>query len=203
MMELETALHGVARLAFDTSPIIYFIEAHPRYDSLVTEVFRHLDRRLMVGFTSVIALAEVLVFPSRTGNEELRARDYYFLLNSDELTTLSIGPEIASCAVTTQVQPFDRIHRMRANSASSRRTLRVRGDQSRALPQFGMGLTPTTVRMNRLGEGRAKADVDSYSPSATVAASMLPGLHASRRLRTHVVSAPLSSCQSCKSCLST
>jgi len=82
---------------------------------------------------------------------------------------------------------------MRANSASSRRTLRVRGDPSRALPQFGMGLTPTTVRMNRLGEGRAKADVDSYSPSATVATSMLPGLHASRRRRTHGVRAPLQS----------
>ncbi len=36
-MRLDDALRGVTRLGFDTSPFIYFVEAHPRYDALVTD----------------------------------------------------------------------------------------------------------------------------------------------------------------------
>ena len=42
----------------------------------------------------------------------------------------------------------------------------------------------------------------SFVSAWTVAASMLPRLHAPRRRRTHGVRAPLQSCQSCQSCLS-
>jgi hypothetical protein len=37
-MKIESALTGIARLGFDTSPIIYFVEANPRYDALITEI---------------------------------------------------------------------------------------------------------------------------------------------------------------------
>lgn len=60
-------LRGVARLAIDTAPVIYFVEAHPRYDALVTEVFRRISRRALVGITSLITLTEVLVQPYRRG----------------------------------------------------------------------------------------------------------------------------------------
>jgi len=36
-MNLDDALVGVSSLGIDTAPIIYLIEAHPRYDELVTE----------------------------------------------------------------------------------------------------------------------------------------------------------------------
>ena len=36
---LSTELRGITRLGLDTSPIIYFVEANPTYDALVTEVF--------------------------------------------------------------------------------------------------------------------------------------------------------------------
>ena len=39
MTPLDDALAGVTTVGFDTSPIIYFIEANPRYDVLVTEIF--------------------------------------------------------------------------------------------------------------------------------------------------------------------
>jgi hypothetical protein len=36
MMKLDDALAEVTDLGFDTAPIIYFIEANPRFDALVT-----------------------------------------------------------------------------------------------------------------------------------------------------------------------
>jgi hypothetical protein len=44
-MKLDADLTAVSRLAFDTAPIIYFVEAHPRYDALVTAIFERLVRR--------------------------------------------------------------------------------------------------------------------------------------------------------------
>jgi hypothetical protein len=38
-MKLEDALQGVSSLAFDTAPIIYFVEANPTYDKLVVSIF--------------------------------------------------------------------------------------------------------------------------------------------------------------------
>lgn len=40
MTTVEDALVGVSRLAIDTAPVIYFIEAHPRYDAVVSRVFQ-------------------------------------------------------------------------------------------------------------------------------------------------------------------
>jgi ABC-type polysaccharide/polyol phosphate export permease len=37
--KLNQALAGITKLGFDTSPIIYFIETHPKYDGIVTEIF--------------------------------------------------------------------------------------------------------------------------------------------------------------------
>jgi hypothetical protein len=34
VIKLDDALTGVDRLGFDTAPLIYFVEAHPRYDTL-------------------------------------------------------------------------------------------------------------------------------------------------------------------------
>ena len=41
-MKLDDALQGVSRLAFDTAPIIYFVEANPTYDKLVTNIFNRV-----------------------------------------------------------------------------------------------------------------------------------------------------------------
>ena len=53
MTSLGDALAGITRLAIDTAPIIYFVEANPRDDVLVTEVFRRhpelFERSNLVG----------------------------------------------------------------------------------------------------------------------------------------------------------
>jgi hypothetical protein len=43
MTKLDDALMGVTRLGFDTSPVIYFVEANPQYDALVTEIFQRVS----------------------------------------------------------------------------------------------------------------------------------------------------------------
>ncbi len=62
---LEQALLGVSRLGLDTPPIIYFVEAHPKYDALVMSLFKRMEHGGLVGLTSVITLTEVLVHPLR------------------------------------------------------------------------------------------------------------------------------------------
>jgi len=71
-MSLDVVLSGVTRLGLDTAPIIYFVEAHPRYDAVITEVFRRIADGAIIGVTSVITLTEVLVHPLRQGRRELQ-----------------------------------------------------------------------------------------------------------------------------------
>ncbi|MGB9181858.1 MAG: hypothetical protein WCB68_21690 [Pyrinomonadaceae bacterium] len=59
MTKLDDALSGVTRLAIDTSPVIYFVEAHPKYDALVTDIFQRVADGRILGATSVITLSEV------------------------------------------------------------------------------------------------------------------------------------------------
>jgi predicted nucleic acid-binding protein len=68
---LDTALAGVTRLGLDTAPVIYYIENHPLYNDLVTAVFGRLSVRHVLGVTSVVTLAEVLVQPLMSGDTRL------------------------------------------------------------------------------------------------------------------------------------
>lgn len=89
-MKLDVALTAVSRLAFDTAPIIYFVEAHPRYDALVTAIFERVARGEMEGVTSVISLTEVLVHPIQHGSQAL-INDYMeLLLHGSHFQTIPI-----------------------------------------------------------------------------------------------------------------
>ena len=59
-MKLHDALYGVTRLGFDTSPIIYFVEANSQYDARVTWVFQQIAGGALQGLRSVVTLSEVL-----------------------------------------------------------------------------------------------------------------------------------------------
>jgi len=92
---LDVALAAVTRLASDTAPIIYFVEAQPRYDLLVMNVFQRIANGAIIGVTSVITLSEVLIQPLRQGNAVLQQDYRDLLLHSANFQTLSITPEIA------------------------------------------------------------------------------------------------------------
>ncbi|MDA1049541.1 MAG: PIN domain-containing protein [Planctomycetota bacterium] len=98
MTKLDDALQGVQRLGVDTAPVIYFIEANPKYDALVTEIFQRISNGVFEGLCSVITLTEVLVQPLHHGDQQA-ARDYTdLLLHSQHFATVSIDPAIAKTA---------------------------------------------------------------------------------------------------------
>ncbi len=98
-MELDDALKNISLLAFDTAPLIYFVEANPIYDALVTKIFQGVDGDEIVGVTSVISLCEVLVHPIRNQNTQLKQRYYDILQNSPNFFTKTINSTIAERAV--------------------------------------------------------------------------------------------------------
>jgi predicted nucleic acid-binding protein len=67
-------------VAFDNSPLIYYIEQHPEYSPLTEDLFIAADRGDVRAMTSVLTLLEVLVRPLRRGLTDL-ARDYRELLS--------------------------------------------------------------------------------------------------------------------------
>jgi predicted nucleic acid-binding protein len=95
LMKLDDALSGVTRLGLDTPVIIYFIEANLRYDAIVTEIFRRIDRGQITGVTSTISLTEVLVQPYLSGDIPLQQSYRDLLLGSDGLQVTAIDPIIA------------------------------------------------------------------------------------------------------------
>lgn len=97
-MKPEDALKNVTLLAFDTAPIIYFVEANPHYDQTVTAIFQQIDKAQMTGLTSVISLCEVLVHPIRNGNRTLKNRYLDILQNSPNFHTKQISFVIAETA---------------------------------------------------------------------------------------------------------
>lgn len=94
-MEWLDSLRGTV-VGLDTAPLIYFIEAHPRYLPLVRPFFDAVDRGDIVVVTSTLTLTEVLVHPWRHGNQELIRQYSRILLHADNLRTIPVLPEIAS-----------------------------------------------------------------------------------------------------------
>ncbi len=97
-MKLDDALKNISLVAFDTAPIIYFVEANPNYDEIVTEIFQRVDDGELIGLTSVISLCEVLVHPIRNQNHTLKQRYFDILQNSPNFFTKFINSSIAERA---------------------------------------------------------------------------------------------------------
>jgi len=90
-MKLDDALKNISLIAFDTAPVIYFVEANPKYDALVTTIFERVENGEMTGITSVISLCEVLIHPIRNQNLNLKQRYLDILQNSPNFFTKSIN----------------------------------------------------------------------------------------------------------------
>lgn len=98
MTKLDQAMAGVTRLGFDTSPVIYFIEATARYDALVTEIFQRVSNGIPEGITSVITLTEVLIHPLRRGDAALQRQYGDLLINAANFQALPIDIKTATSA---------------------------------------------------------------------------------------------------------
>ena len=97
-MKVNEAFHDVSNLAFDTAPIIYFVEANPAYDELVSDIFNRVATGVMNGWTSVISLTEVLVQPIVLGRGDLQQMYRELLLNSTNFHTVPVNTNVAENA---------------------------------------------------------------------------------------------------------
>lgn len=96
-MEWLTQLQGQV-VGLDSAPLIYFIEQNPLYIDMVRSFFRAADRGEFQIVTSVVTLAEVLVYPLRQGNAELAQQYREILFNEEVLTTVDVSVAIAETA---------------------------------------------------------------------------------------------------------
>ena len=72
MARLKAIITG-RLLAFDTSPLIYYIEQHPLYLPVADDLFDSIQQGNTRAVTSVLTLLEVLVHPLRRGLIDLVA----------------------------------------------------------------------------------------------------------------------------------
>ena len=98
MTKLDDALQGVSRLGVDTAPVIYFMEANPQYDALVTEIFQRIANGNPEAYSPVITLVEVLVQPLRANDQQLVQDHKDLLLHANHFTTVALSPAIAASA---------------------------------------------------------------------------------------------------------
>ncbi|MGO8674113.1 MAG: type II toxin-antitoxin system VapC family toxin [Capsulimonadaceae bacterium] len=103
-MTIDMALSGVGRIGLDTAAVIYFVEAHPKYDPLVTDIFQRISSGLLVAFTSVITVTEVLAHPYKLLNPVLAQSYRDVLLNSANLSTIEIDSQLADDAARLRAQ---------------------------------------------------------------------------------------------------
>jgi predicted nucleic acid-binding protein len=95
---LSEELEQLETVFFDTAPIIYFIEAHPRFGPVAKESVQAFQEGSIVAYSSVITLAEVLAKPVELGKFALARRFANFLLNSRNFYLVDIDVEIANRA---------------------------------------------------------------------------------------------------------
>lgn len=85
-------------VGLDTTPLIYFIEKNATYHPLVRPFFVAMAGRKFSVVTSTITLVETLVHPIRNNHHELAGRYREILLNTTNLTTYDLTPDIAQKA---------------------------------------------------------------------------------------------------------
>ena len=98
MTPVEQALKDITALGFDTSPLIYFVERHPAYTTVMRELLQQIETGNLYGCTSVITLLEVLVQPKKKGLAALEHAYRQILQQSKNFEIIRINEQIAEQA---------------------------------------------------------------------------------------------------------
>ena len=85
-------------VGIDSSPFIYYIEAHPSYLEMVQPFFEGVRQGKFPAVTSVVTLLELLVHPYRRNNSQLADEYREILLHSNNITCMGVTTEIAERA---------------------------------------------------------------------------------------------------------
>lgn len=113
-MKLPDGLRGIRQLAFDTAPLIYFVERHPSYFDRMLFIMRYVDSGLIAGVASTMALAEVLVQALRAGDKALTERYEAILSKSHnfrlEPVTTMVARQAADLRAHYNLRTPDALH---------------------------------------------------------------------------------------------
>jgi len=85
-------------VGIDSSPFIYYIEAHPGYLETVLPFFEGIRQGKFRAVTSVVTLLELLVHPYRRNDSQLADEYREILLHSGNITCMEVTTEIAERA---------------------------------------------------------------------------------------------------------
>lgn len=92
-MVIENLKNAVVFL--DTAPLIYFIEGHSEYQEKLAKLFKLNDEHLFKFITSAITLLEVLVKPTKDGEDKIAEQYKTILTNAEGIDIFNITVPIA------------------------------------------------------------------------------------------------------------
>lgn len=101
---IADALTGYRSLALDTMCFIYHFEADPEYVSFTHTLFNLIEKGGVIGVTSTLTLAEVLVKPIEQENRDAREDYKYVLTNFPNLTLCDVNSEIVEEAANLKAR---------------------------------------------------------------------------------------------------
>ena len=103
-LKLDAAFRNVQRIYIETAPLIYLVEKNPHYIATMLGIVDFIETERLPGFTSVVALTEILVQPLRLGNTD-RAQQYYdIIVGRYDFTLVSFTSEIAISAAAIRAR---------------------------------------------------------------------------------------------------
>lgn len=91
-------MNGIRRLFLDSAPVIYFVEKHPIYYSLLKPIFQRFEAGELVAVTSPVTLAECLVLPIKLGNLRVKEAFSQILAGDHSCVFVPLGKETARIA---------------------------------------------------------------------------------------------------------
>jgi predicted nucleic acid-binding protein len=129
-MGLLEAIQG-DRCYLDTNIWIYALEGFPVYAPSLIELLSQIDQGKLRGVTSELTLAETLVQPFQTGNQQQQALYQRVIANAPHLTIVPIRRELlvdaAQLRATTKLKLPDALHA--ATALASQCTTFLTNDQ--------------------------------------------------------------------------
>ena len=104
MQQLDAdSLPNGALLLIDSAPIIYTLEAHPKFARKFSALFKRHQAGEITFAVSTITVAEVLVGPIGAGEEGL-AKRYRTMLESWRVVDLSVEIAVSAARLRTQLK---------------------------------------------------------------------------------------------------
>jgi predicted nucleic acid-binding protein len=103
-MDINEALEDVTFLFLDTAPVIYFVEQHPVYFSIVNTIFDRIDQGGITAVTSPITLAECLIIPYKTGALHLQQNFLELVTTAQHTLFFPIDADMAKKAARLRAE---------------------------------------------------------------------------------------------------